>query len=252
MVAHIAVHELRFVDSSLLHQRNSFVLFVAGHHLRQPFRQFFLDRGQVLARGELFVHRKNLLSRRQSSVFRRLEHKLFWLAVAFKTPCHSEGVTLPGHFHLIDGTVTVVAAYTSRNVNTVIEIDEVRDRVDLVPLQRCVGFPAFANWLKQRTICPDLRVASHTNVSCRDRSGGSLFDRPVAEATINSQLRHVVLVTEWRRLRDRYIHLGVVWRSRDLRASKEDRKRGQRASKQAGGCNRIRGWFKKLSHSLVP
>ena len=76
--------------------------------------------------------------------------------MAFEAPLHVERLVLPGQRHAIDTPMASGTANSFLNVNAVIEINEIREVMHTIPLQRCLDREAFADGREHRRICPKL------------------------------------------------------------------------------------------------
>src|SRR6476469_10997188 len=83
------------------------------------------QRGAIRRRAPLHV--ENMLARPQM---------LGWCAVTFDAPLHVERSDPPREWHLVDSAVARDAAHALRNVNAVIEVDEIRQIVHALPSER--------------------------------------------------------------------------------------------------------------------
>ena len=114
--------------------------------------------------------------------------------MTFKTPAHLERLALVRHLHHLHRSVTVVTVDTTLDVNRVVEVNKVRDLVNLRPFHRYVFVITLTNRLEEWTVVPDLRVTGHTRMRSGIACLGRLLDACVAVATIDTQLSHVVFV----------------------------------------------------------
>src|SRR6185503_15122315 len=105
----------------------------------------------------------------------------------------------------------------------VVEVDEVRQVVDLDPRDRQPAPEAGAHRLQVWAIRPDLGVAVDARLARRNARTGRLLDRGVAVAAIDTELTGVVLVAELDGLRARDRFLGHVRRPVDEREHPERR-----------------------------
>ena len=64
--------------------------------------------------------------------------KIFGMPVTIKAPRHMEILRFPGQRHLINAAMTRLATNAFIHVNTVIEVDEVRQAIDAVPTDRTI------------------------------------------------------------------------------------------------------------------
>jgi hypothetical protein len=137
--------------------------------------------------GRFVVKIKNRIERTQ---------ELFGFAMTGKTPLHVERGLLPEHVLFVDVAVTALAAHPFFDVRAVVEIDVVREVVDLGPLDRFLLPPAGSDGLEELALFPDLRVAVHAGLGRRHSRIGRVLDRRMAVAAIDPQLPGVVPVTE--------------------------------------------------------
>src|SRR5580704_8542603 len=129
-----------------------------------------IDHNGVRARRLPILHVEHLIARTQILLRR---------SMATQAPLHLQRLLLIHERHLVDWTVTGVATYAFIDMNAVIEIDEVRKLVHPRPLQRLAGTEAGANWLEQRRVGPDLRVAVHASLGRRNSGEAGSLDRSV-------------------------------------------------------------------------
>ena len=99
-------------------------------------------------------------------------------------------------------------------MNTVIEIDEVGEAVNLDPLNRFVGFEAIADRFEIIDIVEEDGVAIHAGLCGRNSRVGGSFDAGVTVTTVDAIITDVVLVAELYRLHPRQSLVRNVWRSR--------------------------------------
>ena len=114
--------------------------------------------------------------------------------MTLKAPFHLQRGGLPHERHAIDSSVAGRTTDPFIDVDTVVEIGEIRQVMNARPLQRFVRSPGFADRLKVWTVEPDLRVAIHTGFdrgNARRRGG---FNRGVAIPAIDADAADVVLV----------------------------------------------------------
>lgn len=91
-------------------------------------------------------------------------------------------------------------------MNAVIEIDEVRQIMDPIPLKRNIPGKTLANGRQHRCVGPQLGMTGHTSVGRRHSGERGFFDGRVAVTAINSEASDVMGVAEWHRLIQRNIH----------------------------------------------
>lgn len=134
------------------------------------------------------------------------------------------------------------------DVNTVIEIHEVRQVVYPCPIDRLARTPALANWLQIRTRRPYLRVAVHAGLRRRNAGEGFGFHGGVAVAAVDSIIARVMLVAELNRLLARKERLRVVRRSIEFKQQPYDQSDEEYSAKDADPGNKIRAALKNLPH----
>ena len=134
------------------------------------------------------------------------------VAMTVEAPLHLKRLLLPHQGHLIDSAVAAHASDALLHVDAVVEVDEVGKIVNAGPLERPIVPETRSHRLQHGAVGPDLRVASHTGLRGRQAGEGTLFDRRMAVAAVESETADVVLVAEGDRLLARYRHLGQVVR----------------------------------------
>lgn len=60
---------------------------------------------------------------------------LFWITMTIQTPLHRQRLIAPDKSHFADPTVTLIATDTFVNMNTVIEVNVIRQVVNTIPMQ---------------------------------------------------------------------------------------------------------------------
>lgn len=118
------------------------------------------------------------------------------ITMAVKTPGHGEILRLPHERHPVYAAVTALTANPLVHVNTVIEIDKLRQVVNPDPRYRLSGSVAFSYGFQDGRHCPHLRMAVHANLSWRDIGKRTFFDRRVTVAAVDAETSDVMLVTE--------------------------------------------------------
>ena len=127
-----------------------------------------------------------------------------------KTPGHIQRVLFAHQGHLIDLAVARGTPDTHADMNRVIEVRKLGNRVHAIPAKGGVRLKALAHRRKHRTRVPDLRVTCHAGAGRRDAREGTLFHRGVAVPAINSESGDVVLMAEGNRLLFRLADIGEV------------------------------------------
>src|ERR1700674_5628136 len=154
----------RILDMVVLHQPAPDLLLIA--------RRLVAHRGDELARADV----------------------LLGVAVAVQAPLHAERSLLPGQRHRVDAPVAGFTTDSLGNVNTVVEVNEIRQIVDARPWDRVAGPVTGPHRLQRRTREPDLRMAVHAGSSGRDVGKTRGLDRRVAIAAVDADPAHVMLM----------------------------------------------------------
>ena len=194
---------------------------------------------RAAGRGLLITHIEDLVARAKI---------LAGIAMTAQAPLHLEGRVLIHQRHLVDGTVTCVAADALVDVNAVIKEDEVGELIDASPLQRFAGTIAGANRLKQLGIGPDLRVAIHAGLRRRNTGEARVFHRGVTIAAVNAESSHVMLMTERHRLG--LADTGVSYEGGSLNGIEDPSQssNNENSTEDSGAGQRIRAAMKDLRH----
>jgi hypothetical protein len=88
--------------------------------------------------------------------------------VAVETPFHLQRLGLEHQRHAVDAAVAGFAADAVADVNTVIEVDEVRQIVHPDPVQRPIIAEAGAHRFEVWALIPDLRVTVDAGLGRRN------------------------------------------------------------------------------------
>ena len=123
-------------------------------------------------------------------------HKPFRRAVTLQTPLHLQRRSLINNRHLVDASVTRRTTDTFFHVNTVVEVNVIRQIVDTYPFERLAGAKTRAHGFEIGTIGPDLFVAIHARRGRRHARGRSCFDRGVTVTAIDAVVTGVMFMTE--------------------------------------------------------
>ena len=146
----------------------------------------------------LVVHIKDLVSRADV---------LGGIAMAIEAPLHIQRFGFPHQGHLIYLTVARLAANALVDVDAVVEIGEVGQVVDAIPLDGYVVAETGAHGFEDGRFGPDLRVAGHAGFG-RGNAGKSTFlDGGMAIAAVDAHAGDVVFVAEGNGLIDGHIDL---------------------------------------------
>src|SRR6185436_2553825 len=110
------------------------------------------------------------------------------LAMAVEAPFHVQRLRLVELVHLVDAPVAGDAAHALRDVDLMVEVHEVRQIVDLDPLERRLRREALAHRLEIRAVAPDLRVAVHAGLRRWDVRHRGALDAGVAVPAVDAEL----------------------------------------------------------------
>jgi len=141
-------------------------------------------------------------------------------------PLHLQRRIVKHQRHAIDRTVASVATNPFVDVNTVVEIDKIRQIVDPIPDQRLARAEAFANRLENRSRGPNLRMAIHARFGGRNPSKARVLDRGVTVTAINAERSHVMLMAKRRGLGP--CHAGIGYIRRALKLNARPKGKGER------------------------
>ena len=87
--------------------------------------------------------------------------------MAVEAPAHLHGRALANLGHLVDAAVAGDAADALGDVDRVVEVDEVRQLVDLLPLDRLTREVGLPYQVEVRRLVPDLRMTVHADAGGR-------------------------------------------------------------------------------------
>lgn len=128
------------------------------------------------------------------------------IPVTVEAPLHLQCRCAHGEWHLIHPAMAGCAAHSIGNVNTVIEIDKIREIVNPLPAKLCnTGTPAIHHRCQHLLVGKQLGVASHASGNGWDASKAGGFHRLMTVTAIQPNLANMVLVTEWHYLGYRLI-----------------------------------------------
>ena len=221
---------------------------MTGRAARQDVRaanvvlMFELRTGFELVRRRLPGHVVNFGSRPENLLGR---------AMAGDAPFHLKRGDLPDQRHSIDLAVTCRTPYALVHMNAVIEIDEVRQVVNAVPLKRFAGAPALAYRLEVRACGPNLRVAVDAGLRRGDAGDCRALDGVVAVTAIEPHPTHMVLVAERNRLIPSHSGLSHVGRARDFSRDEEGSQHDEQRAEDADLRKRVGAVMKNLRHSVT-
>src|SRR5690348_1391610 len=153
-----------------------------GFHKLQIMDLIFLY--QLPPKFQLLRPRWRLVKRVEN--FRFLPDIFFWLSVALKTPRHVEGARAVCQRHLRDLSMARSAANAFRNVDAMVEIDEIWQRIHACPRKRGIVAIARPHGLEHSGIRPYLRMASHACLRRWHTRERRFFHRCMAITAIDS------------------------------------------------------------------
>src|SRR5262245_8886258 len=90
-----------------------------------------------------------------------------WTAMTVQAELHRESLGLVAKRHAVDFAVTARTADALGYVDTVVEVDIIRQIIDSVPGNRTIIGKALAHRRKNLSIRPDLRMTRHASVGWR-------------------------------------------------------------------------------------
>ena len=151
---------------------------------------------------------------------------LLRVTMAIEAPLHGQRRRARCQGHGIDLPVAAFAPDALRNVDAVVEVDEIRELVEALPAQRSAAAECLDHRRQYRLIGVELGVAGHARRDRRYARECRLLYRGVTIPTANSVIADVVLVTERHRLLD-----GIVRRRPGTPCSPATA--GRRSSRQA-------------------
>ena len=170
------------------------------------------------------------------------------MAVALKAPLHEQRVFTPGHRHLIDGSMARGALNSAMHMNAVIEINKTRQIVYTGPLKRSILTIARAHRLERRTVRPHLRVTVHTGLRRWNACKRTVFNRGMAVTTIDSDSRHVMLMTERNRLFAHHARFREIRRTNKHAQDRCESRNDENETKNAETRQCIRAAMENLCH----
>src|SRR6184192_3262479 len=123
---------------------------------------------------------------------------------------------LPRQRHLVNSPMAGRTANSLLHVDAVIEKYEVRQIIDPVPLQGAVKREALSDRGEHRSVRPDLRMAAHANLRCRNSGKRRSLDAGVAIAAIDSESRVMMLMAERHELPSGDVSVGRIRRPKEI------------------------------------
>src|SRR5438552_15406876 len=172
----------------------------------------------------------------------------FGMAMTVDAPFHLQRLLLPHQRHPIHRPVTRRAADALVHVNTVVEIDEIRQIVATGPLNRLICAETLPDRLEKRTVRKDLRVTVHAGARCRNAGERRVLDRRMTVAAVDSVPGDVALVAELDRLLARDMGAGHPWRPIHFRDEHEKPGNEEHGPEDADPRDRIGTAMKDLRH----
>ena len=169
--------------------------------------------------------------------------------MTLQAPFHPQRFGLPRQRHLIDLAVAGRTPDSLVNVNTMIEIDKVRQIVHSRPLERLTGAITIPNRLEHGRYRPHLGVAVHTDLGGRNTGkGGRLYCR-VTISAVDPQATRMMGVTEWYGLLSRNVLARFVRRLHDPISETRQTACSTDQSEQCQSRDGIGSPWKELRHT---
>lgn len=138
------------------------------------------------------------------------KRRFILLSVAVHTPTHRHLFILFDHIHLTDGAMALLALSARLYMRSVIEPNVVRQKMNLLPLNRVPTLESFHKFCEVGTVLApnltDLNVTVHAHIKRRNGRMSRNLNRVVTVLAINPELTRVQLV----RVRDGLIRLVVI------------------------------------------
>src|SRR5579862_3293017 len=103
---------------------------------------------------------------------------------------------LPSQRHSVYRSMARGAADSLIHVNAVIEVNEIRQVVNLDPADGVVGAKTIAHRLERRAGIPNLRVTIHARLGRRNVGERGSLHRRMTIPAIDSQATHMMLVAK--------------------------------------------------------
>ena len=199
-----------------------------------------VDRNRVRTVGWTVMHVEHLVAGTQI---------ILRLAVTAHAPAHLQRFLLIHQRHAVDRSVAGVATDSLVDVNAVIEVHKIWKLVDARPLQRFSAAVAGADWFKQLSVGPDLRMAVHAGAGRRYTSERGGFDRSVAIAAVDAESGDVVLVAKRDRLRFAHAGISNVRRALNFVPHPPQRSYDEDRAENCGTGQCVRAAMKDLRHA---
>ena len=155
----------------------------------------------------------------------------------------------PGKRHQIHPPVAGDAANSLIDMDTVIEMGEIRQVMDSRPGDRLAGTIALAYGLQHGAIGPDLEVTIHTGLRGWNASEGRHLDRGVTIAAIDPKRVDVMLMAELHGLWASHFRLCHVWGALNDEQKPEERSDQEESAEDAYPGDGVGAWMKDLRHA---
>ena len=168
--------------------------------------------------------------------------------MAVEAPAHGQRRGLPHQRHVVDRPVTGAASDALGDVDRVIEIDVIRQPVDLAPADRLMEREAGAHRREHLGLGVELRVAGHAGVGRRHARHRRGFDARMAIAAVETETADVMLMTERDWLAGRDGAIGDVLGPHDDVRERDRSERQHQDRHQHHAGNRVRIGPKNLRH----
>lgn len=178
-------------------------------------------------------------------------HEFLRPAMALQAPFHRERAFTPRQRHLADRTVARDATDAFFDVNTVIEIGEIRQVIHTHPLNGLVVAPTRAHRFEHYRSVVNLGMARHARLRGGDAGKAALFHGSVAITAINAELCDVMAMAKGDGLFEHDVRARHIRRAlqRAKRPKQEPDKKN--TAKDADFGKSIRAGMKDLRHARL-
>jgi hypothetical protein len=200
---------------------------------RQPLADF------RLVRGSFPIHVENLIARAENR---------FRIAMAVQAPMHQKRAGLKDQGHLVNLAVARGAANTFVDVNTVIEIDVVREAMDANPLDRFIGSITFAHRLQVAGVVEEHGMAIHAGLGGGHAGSGGGFNAGMTVTAVDAVIADVMLVAELNGLFAGNVLVRQIGSAGQSHDSAERQGGQQRTKKDTHPGDEVRTAVKNLRH----
>src|SRR5215210_578295 len=168
------------------------------------------------------------------------------IAVTRQAPLHLERRLLVHQRHAVHPPMAGRAADSLRDMDAVVEVDEIGQVVHAGPFDRHVVGVARPHRLEQVRVRPDLLVAVHADLGGRDPREARLLDGRMAVAAVDPEARHVMLMAERHGLLEDHTLPRGVWRPEERRERPSEESQEEDRPEDADLGDRVRAAVEDL------